>query len=255
MRLFYDVRAASSILQTTLEFLKARSLPSVDALVFDSFFELMRLVQSNLDKIGVRSTPRVKIEAVEGDGEMVKRIRKVLNEKGAVIVGEGEESDFTLVAHGGETARYERNSLRSVFPTEAGKMRVHRVGNPDSYDFDVLEKQAPPLRPLARGHRLSNQYIVDLENFNEWPTPSDYLLVCPSLEEADAEPMVEGEQKGKRSVLTVNRVRGDLSAMKRVKTEGEMVPNQAASLLTQVSGSRGEGGFFVVLNGFCFFPF
>jgi hypothetical protein len=142
---------------------------------------------------------------------------------------------------------YERNSLRSVCKTDPGKVtsiclcflvtdsiclevRVHRVGTPDSYDFDVAEAQAPPIRPLARGRRVALAYVADLENTNEWPNSADYLLVGEGLEE-DEEVDEHGEKKNKRVAPSLSRIRGDFG-LKRVKTEE---PVQAAATIIQVA--------------------
>ncbi len=116
-------------------------------------------------------------------------------------------------------------------------MRVHRVGSPDSQDFDVLEIQAPPLRPLPRGQRIAQNYVQDLENTNEWPNPTDYLLLGDGFEEGPD----EEEKTSKRSAMTLNRVRGELGLVKKAKTEGEPT---AAITITQVRQKKQFFFFF-----------
>jgi hypothetical protein len=84
---------------------------------------------------------------------------------------------------------------------------------------------APPLRSVARGKRISSQYVVDLENCNEWPNASDYLLVCDGLIEEEENSIYSNnvdnnDKKGKRApTVSLSKVRGELGVVKRAKTE------------------------------------
>jgi S-adenosylhomocysteine hydrolase len=62
----------------------------------------MRQIYADLVKNGIQIVPKIRIEAAKGDEENVERIMKVLSGKGAIIVKDGGEADFTIVAHEGD---------------------------------------------------------------------------------------------------------------------------------------------------------
>ncbi len=202
-----------------LDFLRGRSLKT-EVLQENGkvFRDMVTYVLSELRRQKVWSEPRVRVEGGGGGGDdaAVKQVTRILLERGATVVEDGAE--VVVQARGGIPSLTERHSLRSVFPTFPGKMRVHRAGTPDSYDFDVDADKAPVIAPARSGRRVSNQYVVDLQRFNEWPTVADYVIE----ESEEAEEVKQEERSSVKRIQTaqpVSKVRGDLGTAKRAKTD------------------------------------